>query len=138
MTRLRSYQELQTIASFEDRYQYLKLSGQTGHPTFGHERWMNQTFYRSAEWKNIRNFIITRDDGFDLGSRDRPILGKIMIHHLNPLTPEMLEHSDTMLLDPDNLISCSMATHNAIHFGDADLISLPLERRPNDTIPWKQ
>jgi hypothetical protein len=98
---------------------------------------MNQRFYRSPEWKHVRDLVIARDNGFDLGCPDHPIAGKIMIHHIEPLTPDSIEHGDNLLLDLDNLISCSLATHNAIHFGD-DRIARPLtERRPNDTCPWK-
>lgn len=134
---MRSYRELIRYSDFLDRFHYLQCHSIIGRPTFGSERWMNQRFYRSSEWKRIRDFVITRDDGFDLGCRDRPIKGKIMIHHIEPLTPDAIEHSEDLLLDPDNLISCSLATHNAIHFGD-DRIAQPLvERRPNDTCPWR-
>lgn len=133
----RSYCELLRLDSFLDRFNYLKLGGIVGRPTFGSERWMNQRFYTSIEWRHVRDFVIARDNGFDLGCPDRPIAGKIMVHHLNPLTPEAIKHSDDLLLDPDNLICCSIITHNAIHYGD-DSIARPLiERHPNDTCPWK-
>jgi hypothetical protein len=132
----RTYEGLMELETFEERFEYLKLEGKPGFPTFGHERWMNQKFYRSAEWRHIRNFIIARDQAFDLGARDRPIPGKIMIHHMVPLTPDALTHSDDTVMDPNYLISCSMRTHNAIHYGDASLVELPTQRRPNDTAPW--
>lgn len=134
---MKCYDELIRLPSFDERFRYLKLTGQVGRPTFGHERWMNQRFYRSPEWKHIRDFVIARDNGFDLGCPDHPIPGKIMIHHMVPLSPEAIEHSDETILDPRYLISCSMATHNAIHFGDESSPRELVERRPNDTCPWK-
>ena len=134
---MRSYHELIRYSDFLDRFHYLQCNGSVGRPTFGSERWMNQRFYRSPERKHVRDLVIARDNGFDLGCLDRPIAGKIVIHHIEPLTPYFIEHGDDLLLDPDNLISCSLAIHNAIHFGD-DRIARPLtERRPNDTCPWK-
>lgn len=134
----RSYRELRSIESFQDRYNYLKLGGIVGRPTFGSERWMNQRFYTSVEWRHVRDLVIDRDNGYDLGCPDHPIAGKIMVHHLNPLTPEAIEHSDDLLLDPDNLICCSIMTHNAIHYGDDLIIKPMIERQPNDTCPWKE
>ncbi len=135
--RIRTYNEMIQYSTFIDRFHYLKLNGKTGMPTFGHERWMNQRFYRSSEWKRIRDFVITRDQGFDLGCSDRPIAGKIMIHHMVPLTPEIIEHSEEVMLDPNYLISCSLTTHNAIHFGDESRVKMFEERKPGDTCPWK-
>lgn len=134
---MKCYDDMIRLPSFEERFHYLKLTGQIGRPTFGHERWMNQRFYRSREWKRIRDFIISRDNGFDLGSSDHPILGKIIIHHMVPLTPDAIEHGDETILDPQYLISCSLDTHNAIHFGDESAPRGIVERRPNDTCPWK-
>lgn len=134
---MKTFRELETIPTFEDRFRYLKLEGQVGMPTFGHERWMNQRFYHSKEWSSIRDYVISRDDGCDLGCRDHPIPGKIIIHHMVPLSPDSLEQSDDTILDPDFLISCSLRTHNAIHFGDERAILPFVERRPNDTCPWK-
>lgn len=133
----RSYRELRAIESFQDRYNYLKLGGIVGNPTFGSERWMNQRFYTSVEWRHIRDLVIARDNGYDLGCLDHPIAGKIMVHHLNPLTPEAIEHSDELLLDPDNLICCSIMTHNAIHYGDDLIVKPMIVRQPNDTCPWR-
>ena len=133
----RTYEELMTIDGFEARYEYLKLEGKPGYPTFGHERWMNQQFYHSVQWKQVRSFVITRDQGFDLGSPDRPIAGKIMIHHMIPLNADALTDFEDYVLDPNYLISCSMNTHNAIHYGDISQVADPVERGPNDTSPWR-
>lgn len=135
---VRSYSELVELPTFEDRFRYLTLDGVPGRPTFGHERWMNQRFYHSAEWRSVRDYVIARDGGFDLGCSDHPIGGKILIHHIVPLTPETIEMSELGLLDPNNLISCSLRTHNAIHFGDETQVKTFEERRPNDTCPWKE
>ena len=132
----RNYEELMKLETFDERFDYLKLDSKPGFPTFGHERWMNQKFYRSPEWRNIRNFVIARDRAFDLGSEDRLIAGKIMIHHIVPLTSSHLRQSDETILDPNYLISCSHHTHNAIHFGDSSQVATLVERRPNDTSPW--
>lgn len=98
---------------------------------------MNQRFYTSEEWKHVRSLVIERDDGCDLGCRDHPIKGRIMIHHINPLTPEVIEHGDNMILDLDNLISCSLSTHNDLHFGNDSRAKPLVERKPNDTCPWR-
>lgn len=135
----KSYDELSTIPSFEERYEYLKLSGQVGFDTFGHDRYMNQMFYRSVEWQQVRNFVIARDNACDLGCPDRPIYGRVYVHHINPISKEDIEQGNyEMLLDPNNLICVSQETHNAIHYGSFDLIRHEeIERRPNDTCPWK-
>lgn len=133
---IRTYSDLCQLTTFEDRFDYLRLVGKVGFPTFGHERWMNQRFYTSSEWRRIRNEVIARDDGFDLGVEGHPISGKIMVHHMCPLDPEMLEESDETILNPEYLISCSIMTHNAIHFGDAAPDHKPVERRPGDTLLW--
>lgn len=135
--QLLDYDTLITFDTFEDRFNYLNLNGLVGMPTFGHERWMNQRFYQSSEWKCIRDFVIVRDNGCDLGCPDHPIPGKIVIHHMVPLTPESLGNSEDTILDPKYLISCSLRTHNAIHFGDRHLIEEIKERSPNDTSPWR-
>lgn len=98
---------------------------------------MNQRFYQSYEWKRARDYVIARDQGFDLGHPDYPISGRIMVHHIEPLTPDIIEHADDLMLDPDNLISCSILTHNAIHYGSEVPGLKIIERRPNDTCPWK-
>ena len=133
---IRTYSDLVQLTTFEDRFEYLRLVGKVGFPTFGHERWMNQHFYTSSEWRRIRNEVIARDNGFDLGVVGHPISGKIIVHHMCPLDPEKLEHSDETILSPEYLISCSIMTHNAIHFGDAAPAHKPIERRPGDTLLW--
>lgn len=133
---IRTYSDLLQLTTFEDRFEYLRLVGKVGFPTFGHERWINQQFYTSSEWRRIRNEVIARDNGFDLGVVGHPISGKIIVHHMCPLDPEKLEHSDETILSPEYLISCSIMTHNAIHFGDAAPDHKPIERRPGDTLLW--
>ena len=133
---IRTYSDLVRLTTFEDRFEYLRLVGKVGFPTFGHERWMNQHFYTSSEWRHIRNEVIARDNGFDLGVVGHPISGKIIVHHMCPLDPEKLEQSDETILSPEYLISCSIMTHNAIHFGDAAPDHKPIERRPGDTLLW--
>ena len=133
---IRTYFDLVQLPTFEERFEYLRLTGTVGLPTFGHERWINQRFYTSSEWKRVRDEVIARDDGFDLGTRGHPIAGKIMVHHMCPLDPEMLEESDHTILDPNYLISCSIMTHNAIHFGNSAPDHKPVERRSGDTLLW--
>lgn len=131
------YSEMIKLQTFMERFRYLKIGGSVGDTTFSGLRWMNQQFYKSQEWRNVRSYVIARDNGFDLGSKERPISGRIMIHHIVPLSPDSLTDSDQTVLDPNYLISCSLATHNAIHFGDESLVSLPVERTPGDTLPWR-
>lgn len=136
--RIRTYAELSTLPTFEDRYQYLRLNGSIGEITFGFDRYINQKFYRSAEWKQIRNYVIVRDNGCDLGVEGYEIHEKILIHHMNPIALSDIQNASDYLLNPDYLISVTLATHNAIHYGDETLlIRAPTERRPNDTCPWK-
>lgn len=136
--RIRTYSELMMFSSFEDRYQYLRLNGSVGEITFGFDRYINQKFYRSAEWKQIRNYVIIRDNGCDLGVEGYEIHEKILIHHMNPIALTDIQNASDYLLNPDYLISVTLATHNAIHYGDETLlIRAPTERRPNDTCPWK-
>lgn len=139
MMKKKSYHELSKLESFEDRYNYLKLDGFVGFDTFGHDRYMNQMFYKSKEWKAIRNYVMFRDKCCDLGIQNKPIYGKVYIHHINPITKNDILHSADNLLDPDNLICVSFETHNAIHYGSFE--SIPnneiKERKPNDTCPWK-
>lgn len=132
----RTYSDLKQMSTFDERFNYLMLHGRVGEPTFGSERYMNQKFYRSREWKHIRDYVIERDGGFDLGCPDVPIPGRIMVHHMCPLSPESLENSDITILDPNYLISCSILTHNAIHYGDQSILKLPVERHPGDTCLW--
>lgn len=134
----RSYRELLQLSTFEDRYNYLRLNGQVGIDTFGFDRWLNQRLYKSMEWKELRNKIIVRDEGCDLGISGMPCFGRAIVHHMNPITEEELMHVDDSVFDPDNLILCSLQTHNAIHYGTSDGLRQDYaERRPNDTCPWR-
>lgn len=135
---LRTYSELMTLPTFEERYRYLRLKGSVGEDTFGFDRYLNQKFYRSAEWKRIRDQVIVRDFGCDLGIEDREIRGKILIHHMNPITEKDIRYLTDILLDPEYLICVSHSTHNAIHYGDEDLLMKgPIIRTQHDTCPWK-
>lgn len=135
---IRTYSELMSISSFEDRYRYLKLSGSVGKDTFGFDRYLNQIFYRSDEWRSIRNHVIVRDNGCDLGVEGYEIYGRIYIHHMNPLTVKDVISRSESLLDPEFLICVSFNTHQAIHYGDeSNLVLPPVERTLNDTCPWK-
>lgn len=135
--KIRRYSELLLFDDIEGRYQYLKLGGSVGKETFGYDRFLNQTFYKSKEWRDVRDYVIVRDNGCDLGVEDYPISDKILIHHMNPMTPEQLEHGDPSILDPEFLISCTHQTHNAIHYGDLSLLPMQIvERRPGDTRLW--
>lgn len=134
----RTYSELARLETFEERFEYLQLRGFVGDPTFGHERWMNQQFYRSRQWKIVRDHVIARDLGNDLGVEGHSIFDKIIIHHMNPMRPEDIVHGNMDILDPEFLITTNHNTHNAIHYGDKNLLpGIVVERRPNDTIPWK-
>lgn len=138
MEIIRTYSELITLDTFEDRYNYLKLDGQIGFDTFGFDRWMNQMFYKSREWQSIRNYIISRDNGCDMALEGYELADRIIIHHMNPITVEDIMHSNDVLLDPEQLVCVSHKTHNAIHYGtDELLVKTIVERRPNDTIPWR-
>lgn len=137
---IRRYSELIKIPSFIERYRYLKLSGSVGSETFGFDRWLNQTFYKSPEYRKVRLEVILRDNGCDLGIDEFEIAGKVIIHHMNPITQtDILERSD-FALDPEYMICVSHGTHNAIHYGDERLLPVSniVERKPNDTIPWKR
>lgn len=137
LTMIRTYSELRRLETFAERFKYLSLKGQVGESTFGFDRWMNQLFYQSREWRQLRNHIIVRDNGCDLGVPDFEITDRITIHHLNPIRPEDFSNGDDGMLDPENLISVSHMTHNAIHYGDEGLLRKPLvERRPGDTKLW--
>lgn len=139
-TIIRSYGEISRLTTFEERYDYLRLAAKVGEKTFGFERFLNQSFYRSREWKAVRNEVIRRDNGCDLGIEGRDIFGPIEIHHIVPLTIEDIEEGSDLMLDPDNLICTSPITHKAIHYGDKTLLPkiFPNVRRPNDTCPWKR
>lgn len=136
---IRTYSELITLPTFEERFRYLQLGGKVGKDTFGHDRYLNQMFYTSDEWRRIRRDVIVRDNGCDLGIQDREIHGLIIIHHMNPITIEDIINRSEFLLNPEYLISTVKNTHDAIHFSDERiLITDPIERRPNDTCPWKR
>lgn len=136
---IRTYSELIRLPTFEERYKYLKLNGRVGEDTFGFDRYLNQNFYRSDEWRRIRNQIIVRDQGCDLGIPDREIGGKILIHHLNPIAVKDILLQTEFLLNPEYLICVSHSTHNAIHYGNENfLLTMPVERTKNDTCPWKR
>ena len=135
----KSYLEMIQLSTFEERYEYLKLGGLVGEETFGYDRYLNQVLYRSPEWKRFRRDIILRDNGCDLGCDGYEIVGKILIHHINPITIDDVTNRNACLLDPNNVISTSLNTHNAIHYGDAELLMTgPIERMKNDTCPWKR
>lgn len=138
---IRTYTELMTIPTFEERYDYLRIGGAVGADTFGYDRWINQDFYTSHEWRKFRKQIIARDLGCDLASKDRPFLnGEIItIHHMNPITVSDIIHSTEFLMDPEYVIATSDTTHRAIHYGDRSLLKVfePTIRRPNDTVPWR-
>lgn len=135
---MRTYSELIKYPTFEDRFNYLKLNGVVGEDTFGFDRWLNQRFYNSKEWQNIRDFVIIRDGGCDLAMEGYEIRGKLYVHHMNPIEQTDIIHSTDILIDPEYLICVSHNTHNAIHYGDISLlVTDPVERRPNDTCPWK-
>ena len=133
-----SYSELMSFDNFIDRYRYLKLSGIIGEETFGYDRYLNQAFYKSQEWRHFRNQMILRDIGCDLAHPDFMIGGSIYIHHLNPIRKkDVIYHADS-LMDPENVVCVSFDTHNAIHYGDESLLLVePVIRRPNDTCPWR-
>lgn len=137
-TTNRAYSELIALPTFIERFNYLKLDGIVGQETFGYDRYLNQTLYRTAEWKRFRREIIVRDNGCDLACEGYEIVGKILIHHINPITVEDIMRRDPKIFDPENVISTTLNTHNAIHYGDEELlITGPIERKPNDTCPWR-
>ena len=134
----RCYSELKHINSFLDRYNYLKIGGQVGAETFGFDRWINQTMYKSRRWRQARDQVIIRDNGCDLGIEGYNIYDHIVVHHMNPITLEDIEEERDWIYDPEFLICVSKPTHNAIHFGDASLLPKdPIERKPGDTCLWK-
>lgn len=136
---IRTYSELITLVTFEDRFNYLRLDGEIGKETFGFDRIFNQRFYTSKEWKDIRDFVIVRDNGCDLGIEGHEIHGqRIIIHHLNPISLDDIDKRSDILLNPEYLITTIHSTHNAIHYGDENqLITSPVERSMNDTCPWR-
>lgn len=136
-TLMRTYSELVELPTFLDRFEYLKLSGKVGSETFGFDRHLNQDFYKSKEWRDIRHHVIARDLGQDLAMDGHEILDRILIHHMNPMSPLDIIHGRSIIADPENLITTTHQTHNAIHYGDSSLLSFELiERRPGDTKLW--
>lgn len=136
---MKTYRELIRFETFDERLEYLMLDGRIGVETFGYDRYINQNFYRSAEWKKIRDQIIVRDNGCDLGLEGYSIKGRILIHHMNPISLNDIINNTDILLNPDYMICVSHLTHNAIHYGNSNILknSLPIERTPNDMIPWR-
>lgn len=133
----RTYSELIEIPDFEDRFQYLALHGHVGRATFGFDRYLNQNFYTSREWRQLRNYIISRDDGCDLACDEYPIHTKLIIHHMNPVTIDDIIHGDDKMLDPEFLITTTLRTHNAIHYGDERQLLRPfVDRQRGDTKLW--
>lgn len=137
--RLRTYKELIRISDYYERFRYLQLRGEVGKETFGlHLRSLNQALYRTKRWKRIRDEVIIRDKGCDIAHLDYEIHDRIVIHHMNPITPEDLEEENDYVFDPEFLICVAPMTHNAIHYGDVGLLPcLPIDRKPGDTCPWK-
>ena len=136
---IRTYSELITLPTFEERYQYLRLNGRVGEETFGFDRWLNQKFYKDPEWLRIRDKVIIRDNGCDLAIPGREIYSRILIHHMNPITKDDILQRSKYLLDPEYLICTIKNTHDAIHYGDENLlVKGPVERKPNDTCPWRR
>lgn len=135
--RIRRYSELRRLETFDERFEYLKLGSTVGAATFGFDRYINQAFYRSREWKSIRNHVIVRDNGCDLGIRGREINGALLIHHINPMTADDISHGSDWILNPEYLITTIQSTHNAIHYGDRSLLVTEfVERKPGDTRLW--
>lgn len=136
---IRTYSELITIPTFKERFEYLRLDGKVGEETFGFDRYLNQSFYKSPEWRSVRDFVIIRDCGCDLAMEGHEIFGKILVHHMNPIRIEDIVNRSEYLLDPEYLICTIKNTHDAIHYGDGSLlITGPIERTKNDTCPWRR
>lgn len=137
MSKIRSYHQLRRLNTFEERYDYLKLQGSVGESTFGFDRWINQHFYRSHEWKHARDHVIIRDNGCDLGIEGYEIHSGLLVHHMNPISLDDIKHGEEWILDPNFLITTSLQTHNAIHYGDATLLPRgPIVRESGDTKLW--
>ena len=137
-TIIRTYSELITLPTFEDRYRYLQLNGAVGKDTFGFDRYINQQFYRSKEWQRIRDEVIIRDNACDLGMEGYEIHGRIYVHHMNPIMVRDIQTNSDYLMNPEFLICTTHRTHNAIHYGDENLLArAPIERTKNDTCPWR-
>lgn len=139
MRMIRTYSELSQLRTFKERYEYLRLDGVVGEDTFGFDRYINQIFYKSKEWVSVRREVIIRDNGCDLGLEGHEIPGKMLIHHMNPIRLDDIVKRNDILLNPEYLITTVLATHNAIHYGDVDLLAaIPQERSRNDTCPWRK
>ena len=137
MSTIRTYEELSRIETFEERFEYLKLNGVLGKSTFGFDRWLNQRFYKSPEWKSARSFVIVRDEGCDLGVPGFEIASGLIVHHMNPMSAGDIRHGERWIVDPNHLITTSLQTHNAIHYGDASLLPRePTVRKRGDTKLW--
>lgn len=137
--KIRSYTELSALKTFEERFRYLQLNGVVAEETFGFDRIINQRFYRSQEWRSIRDQVIIRDNGCDLGIEGHEIFGRVVIHHMNPVRLKDFDELSDILLNPEYMIATTHATHNAIHYGDEGLlIKAPVERSKNDTCPWRR
>lgn len=138
MTSIRTYSELITLPTFEERYEYLRLGGKVGEETFGFDRYLNQIFYKTKEWLRVRDEVIIRDMGRDLAMMDREIFGRVLVHHMNPLNVKDIINRSDYLLNPEYLICTSKNTHDAIHYGDISILLIPpIERSKNDTCPWR-
>lgn len=137
MSRIRTYSELRRLDTFEDRFDYLELKGIVGESTFGYDRWINQHFYTSREWRRVRTYVIARDDGCDLGVPGFEIHSGLVIHHMNPISVDDITHGNEDILNPEYLVVTSLTTHNAIHYGGKDLLPRgPVERKAGDTKLW--
>jgi hypothetical protein len=135
--KIKTYSEMCRYSTFEERYEYLRIGGVVGEITFGHSRYINQWFYTSPIWRRVRDEVILRDEGCDLGIHNREIYDRIIVHHIIPITEMDIEEENEFVLNPEFLISTALPTHNAIHFGDASLlVDLPIERSRHDTSPW--
>ena len=138
IVKTKTYSELIRLEKYMDRYQYLMLSGRVGQETFGYERFLNQSLYKSYEWRSVRDEVIVRDHGCDLGMEGYEIYGSIIVHHMNPITMDDIQNRNEDIFNPEYLVSTSFSTHNAIHYGDEGLlITEPIIRTKNDTCPWK-
>lgn len=133
----RKYAELRRLFTFEERFEYLRLGGVVGTTTFGFDRYINQDFYRSRDWRSVRDQVIVRDEGCDLGVEGYEIHGNLLVHHMNPMSADDVVHGEEWILNPDFLITTTQDTHNAIHYGDKSLLKTPfVPRQPNDTKLW--
>ena len=137
--KILTYSEMIQLPTFEERFEYLRLFGQVGKDTFGFDRYFNQRFYRSKEWRDLRHHIFVRDNGCDLGIEGRDIYGRFLVHHMNPIDIDDIDEASDFLFNPNYLITVTHQTHNAIHYGDQSLLAKdPIERRPGDTCPWRK